>query len=113
VTPDTSYDFRSDPVWAELLAKPEENDCIDSGVSRRFAAADRIRSFISRQAVDHWLAYGNLRYPQISLSYAGQAAPPTTYTRPRRVGEHRSPVAPIGPRFWRRWRAGPPWCSST
>jgi hypothetical protein len=82
-------DYRSAPVWADLFAKPEQALDLDLGADRlRFAAGDRVRSLVSRPAIEHWLAYGNLRYPQVSLSYAGQAAPPTTYTRARLVGEH-------------------------
>lgn len=85
-----THDYLSDPAWADLFAKPEQVHDID-WLTRpvRFVAADRVRSLVSRQAIEHWLAYSNLRYPQISLSYAGQAAPPTMYTRTRQVGEHK------------------------
>jgi ribosomal protein L16 Arg81 hydroxylase len=85
----THDDYLSDPVWADLFARPEQaRDILKATGPVRFDAADHARSLVSRQAIDEWLVYGNLRYPQISLSYGGEAAPPTLYTKSRLVGEH-------------------------
>ncbi|MGY0232172.1 JmjC domain-containing protein [Longispora urticae] len=79
-------------VWAGLFAKAEEAESLDWGRSHlRFHAADRARGLVDRELVEHWLVYGNLRYPQLNLSYGGDAAPPTSYTRNRRIGQHQLP----------------------
>lgn len=85
----TYDDYLSHPAWADLFAKPEEvRDTYQATNHTRFVAADQARSLVSRRSIEEWLTHGNLRYPQISLSYGGEAAPPTSYTRSRLVGEH-------------------------
>lgn len=85
-------DYRTDPAWAALFAKPEQAEDLDWGRRHlRFAAADRARSLISRELIEHWLVFGNLRYPQLNVSYGGEAAPPTTFTRARRLNQHQLP----------------------
>ncbi|MGI5292077.1 JmjC domain-containing protein [Nonomuraea polychroma] len=77
-------------AWARLFAKPEEAERLDWGRSVfRFATSDEARSLINRELVENWLAYGNLRYPQFSLSHAGEKLHPTGYTRARVFGDHR------------------------
>ncbi|GIF73576.1 JmjC domain-containing protein [Asanoa siamensis] len=84
----THDQYLSDSVWADLFAKQEQvHDLGWFSRPTRFVAGDRIRAMISRQAIEHWVAYGNLRYPQISLNFAGHAAPPTSFTWTRRLGD--------------------------
>lgn len=76
-------------VWSELFADMADFSALDWGrSSRRFRAADFVRSLVSRDLVEHWLAFGNLRYPQFNVAYGGKAAPPTSFTRTITRGVH-------------------------
>ncbi|WP_436499254.1 JmjC domain-containing protein [Actinokineospora sp. HUAS TT18] len=84
--------YLNDPVWADLFAKPEQAHDIDWGrASLRFMAADTVRSLVTRPLIERWMVYGNLRYPQLNVSYGGEGAPPTTFTRSRRLNQHQLP----------------------
>jgi hypothetical protein len=110
----TYDDYLSDPVWADLFAKPSQVRHIHKAMTQfRFDAADHVRSLVSRYGIEEWLTFGNLRYPQISLSYAGEAAPPTSYTRSRLVGEHQITGCADARRILAQMETGAPWCWST
>lgn len=86
------HDYLRDPAWSTLFAKPEQAEDLDWGRRQlRFTAAADARSLASRELVERWLVFGNLRYPQLNISYAGEAAPPATFTRPRRLNQHQLP----------------------
>ncbi|MGI5269161.1 JmjC domain-containing protein [Nonomuraea sp. CA-218870] len=77
-------------AWAWLFAEPQEAERIDWGRSAlRFTTSDEARALIDRERVERWLAHGNLRYPQFSLTFGGEALHPNRYTRAQVVGEHR------------------------
>jgi ribosomal protein L16 Arg81 hydroxylase len=84
--------YLDDAAWASLFAKPEQANDIDWGrAPLRFAAADSVLSLVSKRKIERWLVYGNLRYPQLNVSYGGEGAPPTTFTRARRLNQHQLP----------------------
>ncbi|TCO62194.1 JmjC domain-containing protein [Actinocrispum wychmicini] len=84
-----SEDYRTDPAWAALFAKPEQaQDLRWGGEHMRFKAADTVRELVTRELIEHWLVFGNLRYPQFNVSYGGDGAPPTTFTRTRVLNQH-------------------------
>ncbi|MFC7723159.1 JmjC domain-containing protein [Nonomuraea recticatena] len=77
-------------VWGRLFGKQDELDSLEWGGSAlRFTLSEEACALISRQQVESWLTYGNLRYPQFSLSHGGEPVHPSSYTRPRIIGEHR------------------------
>ncbi len=77
------------PVWADLFADPADAQRVDwRSTSLRCAAGAGVLSLADSRLVDHWLDYANLRYPQLAVSYAGAASPPTTYTRAVLTGTH-------------------------
>ncbi|WP_206797208.1 JmjC domain-containing protein [Amycolatopsis sp. MtRt-6] len=82
-------DYTTDPAWAALFAKPEQAQDLRWGREHLvFAAADPARELVTREKIEHWLVYGNLRYPQLNVSYGGDAAPVTTFTRSRTLNQH-------------------------
>lgn len=86
-----SDDYLTDPAWSVLLAKPEQVQDLRWGREHRvLAAADNVRELVTRERIEHWLVYGNLRYPQLNVSYGGDAAPVTTFTRPRTLNQHQA-----------------------
>jgi hypothetical protein len=81
--------YLTDPAWSALFAKPEQTQDLDWGREHLpFAAADHVRGLVTRDLIEHWLVFGNLRYPQFNVSYGGEAAPPTTFTRSRTLNQH-------------------------
>lgn len=86
--------YRSDPVWTSLFADPSTVDDLRWGTAPlRFDAAPGVTSLVSRELIQQWLRYGNLRYPQLNVSYGGDAAGPTSFTRTRRLNQHQLPGA--------------------
>jgi hypothetical protein len=84
-----SDNYTTDPAWSALFAKPEQAQNLRWGREHLvFAAADSARELVTREQIEHWLVHGNLRYPQLNVSYGGDGAPVTTFTRPRTLGQH-------------------------
>ena len=82
-------DYTTDPAWLALFAKPEQAEDLRWGREHLvFAAADGVRELVSRELIEHWLVFGNLRYPQLNVSYGGEGAPVTTFTRSRTLNQH-------------------------
>ena len=82
-------DYTAAPAWAALFAKPEQAEDLRWGREHLvFAAADTTRDLVTRELIEHWLVFGNLRYPQLNVSYGGDGAPVTTFTRARTLNQH-------------------------
>lgn len=84
-----SETYTNDPAWTTLFAKPEQ--AAELRWAREhlvFAAAETARELVTREKIEHWLVFGNLRYPQLNVSYGGDGAPVTTFTRSRTLNQH-------------------------
>lgn len=84
-----TVNYTADPAWSKLFAKPEQAEDLRWGREHLvFAAADTVRELVTREKIEHWLVFGNLRYPQLNVSYGGEGAPVTTFTRSRTLNQH-------------------------
>lgn len=87
----TAATLHDSETWAtDLFADARDAARLEWGrAPARFAAADTARSLATRELLQHWLAFGNLQYPQFNVGRGGEATPPSLYTRTQVYGARR------------------------
>jgi hypothetical protein len=87
----TAATLHDPQTWAtDLFVDAGEAARLEWGrAPARFAAADTARSLATRELLQHWLAFGNLQYPQFNVGRGGEATPPSLYTRTQVYGARR------------------------